>query len=212
MVKHMPLAWRTALLTVIGIGVAAVSQTANPRIPRIRWDWRHSQELTRQQSISRNKKLSPPERNRLIDAIVKQLPADLGSEEELKKIAAESRIEYIDLNNDGKKEVIVQAGSDSLCSPTGNCPFWAFEKHDGEYRLLLNDEAQTFTLQPERTNGFQNLVLTRHGSAFSSDGEEFRFSDGQYRQTASFGIEWYSRNHDGAYDHPLKAPRITPQQ
>jgi hypothetical protein len=44
-------------------------------------------------------------------------------------VAGETRVKYVDLDGDGKPEVIAQAGGEkSGCSPTGNCPLWVLRR------------------------------------------------------------------------------------
>ena len=82
-----------------------------------------------------------------------------------KSDAADTRVRVVDLNGDGVPEVISQASGD-ICSPTGNCPFWVFQKAGTQYRLILEKGAvQDFTIQPTQTSGYFDLVLGMHGSA-----------------------------------------------
>jgi hypothetical protein len=130
-------------------------------------------ELDWRVSISRLKNIESSERKRLVTVIAHAL-RDSGvledgrvSEQQLAQVAAETRIKYVDLNGDGKTEVVAQAGGEgSGCSPTGNCPFWILHRRAQSYEILLDGEAQTFTIQRTRTKGYLDIVLSSHGSAF----------------------------------------------
>jgi len=192
----------------------AVAQTTGP--DRLRWDWERQEELSWHLSISRRKNLQPSERKRLIEVIVDQIrdvaseDHGVSSDEQLAHIAAETRIKYIDLNGDGKPEVIAQAGAEETgCSPTGNCPFWIFRCRGTSYEVLLEGEAQTFTIQHTRTKGYSDIVLSRHASAFESEAREYKFDGNFYRESACFDVEWSALGSDGEF-HELKKPRINP--
>jgi hypothetical protein len=132
------------------------------------------------------------------------------SEEQLPQVAAETRIKYIDLNRDGKPEVVAQAGGEaSGCSPTGNCPFWILHSHGESYEILLDGEAQAFTVQRTRTKGYLDIALSRHGSAFESEGRTYTFDGEFYREGSCFNVEWSAVGGDDEM-HQLKRPRISP--
>src|SRR5437762_474827 len=82
---------------------------------------------------------------------------------------------------------IAQAGGErSRCSPTGNCPFWVLRRRGSEYEVLLEAEAQTFTIQPIQSRGFSDLVLARHGSAFESAARVYKFNGESYASTRCY--------------------------
>jgi len=178
---------------------------------KIHWNWRTANELSWKQSVSRTKNLSNDERQRLIAALTAQLRSVSGntSEEELRSVAQKARVKYVDLDGDGKSEVIIQAAGDTTCSPTGNCSIWVLRRSKNRYQIILDEDAQTFTVQSESSHGFRDLLLTRHGSAFASDGELFRFDGQRYRLFKSFEVEWYSQAGDGSWDKRLDTPKLT---
>ncbi len=185
---------------------------AQTRPPHLNWDWRRAEELSWKESITRTKNIADEERNRLIAAISQQLlpsAADLGiTTGELRTVAGETRVKYVDLDGDGKPEVIAQAGGEkSGCSPTGNCPLWVLRRRGNKYYVLLEAEAQTFTVQPSRNGRFSDLVLTRHGSAFESEARVYKFNGEAYSATRCFDVHWSISGSDGEY-HKLKDPKI----
>jgi hypothetical protein len=183
---------------------------------RLHWNWQRQEELSWHVSISRRKNLQPSERKRLIEVITDQI-RDVASEDhgvtsegQLAKIAAKTRIKYMDLNGDAKPEVIAQAGAEETgCSPTGNCPFWILHRQGTSYEVLLEGEAQTFTIQRTRTKGYSDIVLSRHGSASESEAREYTFDGSFYREGPCFDVEWSDYGEDGKFDE-LKKPRVSP--
>ena len=191
-------------------GAVCVAQTRNQAgCSDLKWNYRHSDELSWKQSISRNKRISASERARLSKAISQAVDDESVPPEKLKTVVDESRIKYLDLNGDKQPEVIVQAGSDDYCSPTGNCSFWVFRRAGDEYELLLAARAtQTYTVQPSSSHGLHDLILTQHGSAFESGGFEYRFDGNTYHLHRSFTVRWSSLPDQGE-PQPLKEPLFT---
>ncbi len=172
------------------------------------WDWKDSQELKADQSL-RNAKLTEHQR----DAIAEQLRpmvADLGfefeSESELRKAARDTRIKMIDLNGDGVPEVVAQGMIG--CGATGNCPFWVLRKAKQRYELILDGEAQTFTIQKSSSNGFRDIVLSRHGSYSSGDLSHYQFHEGAYQKMGCYAYDWTVLEGEKVRD--LKEAHITP--
>ena len=210
-----PIALLTAVLSM-GQTMQAPAGGAEATQPdHRRWDWQRQEELSWRVSISRRRNLQPSERKRLVAVITDQLrhvASDLGmsSEGQLTQVAAETRVKYIDLNGDGKPEVIAQAGGEvSGCSPTGNCPFWILHRRGTSYEILLEGEAQTFTIQRTRTKGYSDVVLSRHGSAFESEARTYIFDGEFYRERTCDEVQWSSFDSDGK-EHRLTKPRSTP--
>ena len=166
--------------------------------PEFHWNSRNAQELNWKQNI-RASKLSPLKRRALITAVSAQLHT---------KDVFNTRIKEIDLNGDGKAEIIAQATDDNACSPTGNCRFWVFQWSRDHYNLLLESQAQTFTIQPLKTDGFHDLVLGFHGSATDTRLTEYKFEGEVYRSSGCYEANWSYFDEKGER-HELKEPRIT---
>jgi hypothetical protein len=87
----------------------------------------------------------------------KELPK--GLEEEYRQLLADSEIakvppplfslSYIDLNQDGAKEVFVRVKSFLSCSASGQCEIDMFETRGGEYRKLFSAVAENIGLVEE---------------------------------------------------------------
>jgi hypothetical protein len=177
------------------------------------------QELSWKQSI-RRLHLAPALKADLIETIVEQMRED-GleddsanghlSDEQLRDMAAETRVAFVDLTGHGRNEVIVQAGGEkSGCSPTGNCPLWVLRRQRDGYHVVLDaGSAQNFTIQPHRTNGFNDLVLSMHGSATESGLTLYKFNGSSYDDVACYDENSEAADESGQFHH-LKEPRVTP--
>jgi hypothetical protein len=166
--------------------------------PEFHWNSRDAQELNWKQNI-RASKLIAVKRKALVTAVSAQLQT---------KDILNTRIKEIDLNGDGKPEIIAQATDDNACSPTGNCPFWVFQWSRDHYNLLLKSQAQTFTIQPLKTSGAYDLVLGFHGSATNTKLTEYKFDGEVYRSSGCYEANWSYFDKKGEL-HELKEPRIT---
>lgn len=224
---------RTILVTV-GIGVlylqaqplqrsfvSAVPQSdQQPVSTHFHWDWKHGQELSAKQSL-RMAKIPYTQKKAIVQAIADQLrPMCLGpetscvtssfveikSEAELQQAVLETRTALIDLNGDGVPEVVAQGMMN--CGATGNCPFWVLRKTKGGYEIILEGEAQTFTIQPSISNRFRDIVLSTHGSYSSGGLTLYQYKEGFYSDVASYCYDWTVLEGDKVRE--LKEPRVTP--
>ena len=203
------------ILFIVGIGtflVASESRVLKRAFgtESFHWDWKESQELKAEHSLG-NAKLTTQQRKAIAKAIDDQIrpmmsDLEIKSEAELHAAVLKTRIAMIDLNGDGIREVVAQGMVN--CGATGNCLFWIFRKAKVNYELLLEGEAQTFTIQKSYTNGFHDIVLSTHGSYSSGDLAYYQYKDGVYQETACYGYDWTVL--DGDKVRELKEPRITP--
>jgi hypothetical protein len=209
------------ILIIVGIGsfflhgfsaamtfVAGTSQLSEKK--PFQWNWRHGQELSAEQSL-RKANVTEKQRKAIAGAISDQIrpmmaDLDIESETDLLKAALDTRVKLIDLNADGVPEVLAQGMVN--CGATGNCPFWAWRKGKGNYELLLEGYAQTFTIQESVTNGFYDIVLSTHGSFSSGSLTDYRYHDGAYQEVGCYDYDWTVL--EGENIRELKEPRLTP--
>ncbi len=210
---------RPSLLLTIWICWSGFLCLAQSPAKGFHWDW-HKVERDNWVSIAQSKALASKERAGLIKAVASQLRSfmsDLGieSEQQLREAAARTRIKAFDLSGKGVGEFVAQGvgvGPEPprLCSPTGNCEFWVFRQNGDKYSVILHRIAtQSFTIQPTLTNGFHDLVLNQHGSAFEQGLTLYRFDGSRYRFVACYDANWEILGKDGEV-HDQKEPRITP--
>jgi hypothetical protein len=206
-------AWEPACFSSASVPSLSKRQTVSSP-ENFRWDWKKSRELKGDQSL-RNANLTEHDRTAIAEAIADEIrpmmedivvKSEIKPEAELKKKALDTRIALIDLNGDGIPEVIAQGMAG--CSADGNCPFWIFRKSKHGYAVILEGDAQTFTVQASSTNGFRDLVLSTHGSSSSGSLTEYHYRDGVYKDAGCYGYEWTVLQ--GHTVRELKEPRITP--
>jgi hypothetical protein len=130
------------------------------------------------------------------------------TETELEDTALNTPVKFVDLNGDGTPEVIAQGTpEDGGCSPTGNCRFWVFQKSGVEYKPLISlEEIQSFTIQENRLNGFNDLVVKTFVSSAESTLKLLRYNDGRYHEAGCYDADWSAA--DG--HRQLKEPRVAP--
>jgi hypothetical protein len=203
---------RNTVLLVLGIfaSLAAAQQAATSR--GFHWDWHKATALSWKQDIG-SLHLSTAEKNLLVAAIepdFRGVLSDSGIKAaELEKDIAETRFELIDLDDGHTKEIIAQATDSFQCGATGNCASWVLHRDRDNYRVILKGMAQTFTIQPTRTNGLRDIVLGLHRSATWQKLHLYNFDGSSYRDTACYDAMWEVLDEKGEI-HSLNAPRISP--
>ena len=196
------------LVIVCALSMQAAMTAKSPS--GFHWDWQNSQSLRPAQSL-RNAKISENDRAAIavvLDAQIRPDMADYGieSESQLKDDVVSTRIAMIDLNGDGTPEIVAQAMV--ACGASGNCPFWIFQKRSGGYKLLLEDSAETFTIQKTRTKDYSDIVLSLHDSLFEQSLELYHFAGGQYKDAGCYNAIIAVMKDDGV--HKLAEPQVTP--
>jgi hypothetical protein len=115
----------------------------------------------------------------------------------------------IDLNGDGKPELIVHGIGGEICGAQ-NCAHWVYRQTPDGYQLLLDaDVVQHIELQKTKSHGYYDLMTFEHSSAFESAATLYKFDGRRYQQKGCF---WQT------YEYPDKSgvirewerPRITP--
>lgn len=174
------------------------------------WDWRDAQELRARESL-RNAQMDSADKSAIVEAlepVIRPYLADLGDESQkrLEEEALNTRVKLIDLDRDGTPEVVAQAMV--ACGASGNCPFWVLQKKPDCYKLLLEDTVETFTVQKTRTNGFSDIVLASHDSAFEQTIDVYRYEGGAYKDAGCYDAVVAVL--DGDVIRRLPEPRLKP--
>lgn len=194
---------RAVFVVAILFGATPEMQSAN-----FRWKWRNWQELTYKQAL-RVTRIPEAQQASIAAALIKQLSSanpPAYTTQQLQERALGTAIKLVDLNRDGKPEVIAQ-GPGEDCSATGNCPFYVFQSGGGAFKLIGKSFGQTFTLQG-RTNGYVDIVVSMHGSAMQSDLHLLRYTGGAYREVACYSAQLGYITESGY--QKLKEPELTP--
>ncbi len=207
-----------ALLSVVVASsmLLHAQQMPPPSAPLARFSWSETQahELDHSRTIREAPDLSAAEKTALTNAVVLQMKRDDDlvedlTERQVRVLAEETRVELVDLNGDGKPEIIAQANGLGPCGGTGNCIFWIFEQTADGLKLLLdtNDRSEvTFEkilIRPWSTNGFRDIVLGSHSNATNRNLVWFQFAHGAYRIHACYYLTWI-----GERGHALNTPEI----
>jgi hypothetical protein len=190
-------------LTVLLLGVLGLAADFT-------WDWHNQQVIGREDpSLSSTAKLKESERAGLIDAITARLQkpmSDRGySDDRIREIASTSRIRIVDLG--GKRNPAVLATSISMeggCDGS-NCPFWIFQNSLDGYVSLLDTVAASYTVQPDSSNGYSDIVTMRHVSASESTLTLHRYDQGKYVDSGCYTATWPPPK-----DGEIQDPEITP--
>ena len=95
-------------------------------------------------------------------------------------------IERVDLNRDGRKEILVRGKNFHLCSGVGNCAFWVLEEGRTRPRVLLSssDYADVSDVGEQvlktRSNGYSDLLVRGHFSAAETGHYTYKFDGKKY--------------------------------
>ena len=102
--------------------------------------------------------------------------------------------ERVDLDGDGKPELLIQSSRNEPLCPTPNCPAWAYRIDGERYVRLLSDVAgyiDGVTVLATSTKGMLDLRLQQHSSASERDVVVYRF-DGQAYKASDCTTDTYA--------------------
>ena len=189
---------------------AAASQQSNTK-GSLHWNWRNAAELRGADTIRESRNLTTAQRAEFIELLLRSYgePGHRtdAEQQEDRAAAADTRIKLIDLNHDGIPELMTQATGDEFCGASGNCTFLVFTQRKGVYVKILDSIAQTYTIQPTVSSGFQDLILGMHGSATEAELKLYKYDGQRYRRTSCYDANWSVLGKDGEI-HDLKSPTI----
>jgi hypothetical protein len=181
----------------------------------LNWDNPKFRELDYSHTLSKAKNFSESSKSALIAAIAARLSPkmaefEIANEQELHKISERSRFELVDLNKDGRAEIIVQpVGLKAGCGATGNCPLWIFAASPKAYRLLAEIEGvQMYRAEDSGNQGYADVAFASHDSASEKHIYIYRYSNGTYRSVACYDA-WWTEARVGTWK-PSSRPSITP--
>jgi len=107
-------------------------------------------------------------------------------------------ISYVDLNRDGKKEILARSIDFPLCDAVGNCSLFALQKTNKGLRTLLHttDDADATRMGGQirqgRTNGYRDILTKGHFSAAETRYTTHRFDGRRYVEaTCRFEVHRY---------------------
>ncbi len=95
------------------------------------------------------------------------------------------------VRNGNETLIAIRGRSTCFCCATGNCEFWVYRSRSGKYEIVLHDEmVNSFGFLRNRTNGYRDLVLWSHGSAFHSGARLLQFDRKEYEQSCEWDEEY----------------------
>ena len=116
-------------------------------------------------------------------------------------------VERVDLNRDGRKELLVRGKNFHLCGATGNCGFWVFEEGRTRPRMLLSasDYVDVAELGQQvlrsQTHGYADLLLKGHFSAAETGHYTYKFDGQKYIQTkCMYEVPKYDRSNEVSWE------------
>ena len=174
------------------------------------WDWHNQEVIGRDDpSVANTSKLKEPDRTALIDAITVRLQKPMSdhgySDDRIREVASIARIRIVALGAKGAPLVLASSISMEGGCDGSNCPFWIFQNSPDGYVSLLDTVAASYTVQPDSTNGFSDLVTMRHVSASESTLTLYRFDQGKYVDSGCYTATWPSPK-DGEIQNPDISP------
>jgi hypothetical protein len=102
-------------------------------------------------------------------------------------------IKYVDLNRDGKKEILVRSTIVQFCGAVGNCAFWIFQRTGSRYRILfegsdyIDRSKMGEQVLKTKTKGYYDILVKGHFTAAHTgfyylkfDGRKYKDSKCQY--------------------------------
>lgn len=96
-------------------------------------------------------------------------------------------VKQVDLNNDGNPEFLVNGTGPRLCSATGSCGFWIFQKAGKKYKKLLSSTSymgETYSpkypMKSMRKNKYKNIFFRTHLTGFETNYRTYVFNGKKY--------------------------------
>lgn len=97
----------------------------------------------------------------------------------------------IALANDGSQQILVR-GTGPFCGATGNCSMWILVRKAGQLRLGLRTLGQLLIVRNSFTQGFRDIAVGLHNSAFIEQYTQYRWDGSAYSQTDCYSTEYPS--------------------
>ena len=197
---------RLAVL-IAAFAIAASCQTKAPtnvKAKHFYWSETTAHELNYEHTIATANELSLPERNKLLAFMLNRFQNPPNAHDEamfedisdvqLRKLAADTRIEFVDLNGVGDKEIIAQGNGLGPCGATGNCIVMVLQSTPTGWKTLLDTHAQfsggfeKIRVLDTSTNGYRDIVVAAHDSACERTALVLAYDEEHYRERECYHI------------------------
>lgn len=115
----------------------------------------------------------------------------------------------LNLEERNKQQILEVSGCCGEFCGNVNCATWIYAKTKNSYHLLL-DAGVVESIVPQKafSNGYRDVIVISHGSAWSSDLELYKFDGEKYRRKKCFQRDYSYLDEQGKL-RELKRPRIT---
>ena len=87
----------------------------------------------------------------------------------------------VDLNDDGKKELIVKGKG--RISAASTMPIWVIQKNTSNYKILLQEQGEFYKIEKTKTNGYRDLYFPSRRTVMSSFLSTYKFKEGVYHRS-----------------------------
>ena len=196
---------RIAMIGSIVVALCLVALAADD----FTWNWRNQEVIGRTDpSLSNTSKLTEPERAALLDAVVLRLQKPMSErgydDDRIREIAGTTRLHFLDLGEGKPAIMATPLGLEGGCDELVNCPFWIFRHTEDGYVSLLDSVAASYTVQPTSTDGYSDLVLSRHVTARESKLVLYKFGDNKYADAGCYIATWPEPKEGGLQDPDVK--------
>ena len=175
------------------------------------WDWHNQEVISRNDpSLSTTSKLTEPERNELLDAVIarllKPLTAAGYSDDRIREIALTTRLRFVDLG-EGKPVILAESlGIEGGCDVLVNCPFWVFRHTEDGYVSLLEAVAASYTVQPTSSDGYSDLVIARHTTPSETRLTVYKYAEGKYSDAGCYTAIFAPAKQGEGISNPAVSP------
>lgn len=98
-------------------------------------------------------------------------------------------VKYVDLNRDGRKEILLRATAIQFCGAVGNCAFWIFERKGSRYRILhegsdyVDRSKMGEQVLRTKTKGYNDILVKGHFTAAHTGFYYFKFDGRKYKDS-----------------------------
>ncbi|NKB66231.1 MAG: hypothetical protein GKR89_04150 [Candidatus Latescibacteria bacterium] len=96
----------------------------------------------------------------------------------------------MDLNTDGRNELVITPSRERHWCTSHNCPVWIYAIDQGQYRRLLSGFHSDYLTTSDRQEGYAAFVTVEEASHVSQVYTEFVFTGKAYRQGRCFTQIW----------------------
>ncbi|HZP24489.1 MAG TPA: hypothetical protein VFB04_13645 [Terriglobales bacterium] len=165
------------------------------------WDWHNQEVIGRTDpSLNNTSKLTEPQRNQLLDAVILRLLkplTDAGYDDgRIREIASTTRLHFVDLGKGKQVIMATSLGLEGGCDALVNCPFWIFSRTKDGYVSLLDTVAASYTIQPTATDGYSDLVMALHTTPAETRLTLYKFHDDKYVEAGCYTAIFASKQEE----------------